>query len=138
MDKKIITVLDVMTEVVISIEATAKVSDAVELMRQHNTSSIVVERRDDADEFGMITVRDIASEVLAKNLSSERINVYEIMSKPVLALDGDMNVVFAVRMLSRFQLNRALVTGTDRKPIGIVTLRDMVLRSLETENTAEC
>jgi len=138
MDKKITTVMDVMSRDVIFIEATAKVFDAVELMRKHNTSSIVVERRDDADEFGMITVRDIAREVLAKNLSTERINVYEIMSKPVLALDGHMNVEFAVRMLTRFQLNRALVTGADRNPIGIVTLRDMVLRSLENDNNAEC
>ncbi|MEE8351317.1 MAG: CBS domain-containing protein [Rhodospirillales bacterium] len=130
-DKKIIRVADVMTKGIITIEAAATVSDAVRLMREHHTSSIVVERRDDADEYGMIAVADIASEVLGKDLSPDRVNVYEIMSKPVLALAAEMNVVYAVRMLSRFKLTRALVVDHKRSPLGIVTLRDMVLRSLE-------
>ncbi len=130
-DKKIIRVADVMTKGIITIEAAATVSDAVRLMREHHTSSIVVERRDDADEYGMIAVADIASEVLGKDLSPDRVNVYEIMSKPVLALAAEMNVVYAVRMLSRFKLTRALVVDHNRSPLGIVTLRDMVLRSLE-------
>ncbi|MDA1022848.1 MAG: CBS domain-containing protein [Proteobacteria bacterium] len=130
-EKKTIRVTDVMTKGIITIEAAATVSEAVHLMRQHRTSSIVVERRDDADEFGMIAVADVASEVLSKDLSPDRVNVYEIMSKPVLTLAAEMNVVYAVRMLTRFKLTRALVVDHDRNPLGIVTLRDMVLRSLE-------
>lgn len=130
-EKKIIRVTDVMSKGIITIEAAATVSDAVLLMREHNTSSIVVERRDGADEFGMIAVADIASEVLGKDLSPDRVNVYEIMSKPVLTLAAEMNVVYAVRMLGRFNLTRALVVDHNRNPLGIVTLRDMVLRSLE-------
>lgn len=130
-EKKIIRVTDVMTKGIITIPAAATVSNAVLLMREHHTSSIVVERRDDADEFGMIAVADIASQVLGKDLSPDRVNVYEIMSKPVLTLAAEMNVVYAVRMLSRFNLTRALVVDHDRNPLGIVTLRDMVLRSLE-------
>lgn len=135
-DKKITRVADVMTQGVISVEPTATVGDAVRLMREHRTSSIVVERRDDADEFGLIAVADIASEVLGKDLSPDRVNVYEIMSKPVLTLATEMNVVYAVRMLSRFNLTRALVVDHDRNPLGIVTLRDMVLRSLEDDENA--
>ena len=130
-EKKIIRVADVMTKGIITIEAAATVSEVVLLMREHHTSSIVVERRDDADEFGMIAVADIASEVLGKDLSPDRVNVYEIMSKPVLTLAAEMNVVYAVRMLSRFNLTRALVVDHNRNPLGIVTLRDMVLRSLD-------
>jgi len=132
MEKQTTTVRDVMTRDVIFIEATAKVIDAVHLMRQHKTSSVVVKRKDEHDEFGMITVRDIAREVLAKNLSPERINVYEVMSKPVLTLPEEMNVVFAVGMLTRFHLTRAIVTDHSRNPIGVITLRDMVLRSLDS------
>ena len=134
-EKKIIQVTDVMTKGIITIEAAATVSEAVRLMHQHHTSSIVVERRDDADEFGMIAVADIASEVLGKDLSPDRVNVYEVMSKPVLTLAVEMNVVYAVRMLTRFKLTRALVVDHDRNPLGIVTLRDMVLRSLEDKES---
>jgi len=134
--KKIVTVADVMTRDVISIEATATVHDAVQLMRENHTSSVIVARRDAADEFGIIAVADIAAQVLGKNLSPERVNVYDIMSKPVLTVPAEMNIVYAVRMLSRFQLTRALVVDHDRNPLGIVTLGDMVLREVEIEEEA--
>ena len=136
-DDKITRVADAMTQGVITIEATATVREAAQLMRDKRTSSIVVERRDDDDEFGMVVVTDIAGEVLGKDLSPDRVNVYEIMSKPVLTLPVEMNVVYAVRLLVRFKLTRALVIDHDRNPLGIVTLRDMVLRTLEDGEAAE-
>ena len=136
-DKKITRVADAMRQGVITIEPTATVREAVGLMRENSTSSIVVERRDDADEFGMIVVTDIAGEVLGKDLSPDRVNVYEVMSKPVLTLPADMNVVYAVRLLVKFKLTRAMVIDNDRNPLGIVTLRDMVLRALEDGDNAE-
>jgi len=132
-EEKITKVMDVMTRDVITVEATATVHDAVRLMRRHHTSSLVVERRDEFDEYGLIAVADIAGNVLGKNLSPERVNVYEVMSKPVITLAAEMNVVYAVRLLNRFKLTRALVIDHDRNPLGIVTLRDMVLRSLEAD-----
>lgn len=136
-DDKVTRVADAMTQGVITIEATATVREAAQLMRDKRTSSIVVERRDEDDEFGMVVVTDIAGEVLGKDLSPDRVNVYEIMSKPVLTLPAEMNVVYAVRLLVRFKLTRALVIDHDRNPLGIVTLRDMVLRTLEDEEEAE-
>ena len=38
-----------------------------------------------------------------------------------------MDIRYAVRLLARFRLSRAVVIDHDRMPIGIVTLRDMVL-----------
>jgi len=134
-EKKITRVVDVMSKGVITVEPTAPVSEAVRLMREHRTSSVIVERRNEADEFGLVVVTDIAREVLGKDLSPDRVNVYEIMSKPVLTLAAEMNVVYAVRMLSRFKLSRALVVDHDRNPLGIATLRDMVLRTLEDEDS---
>lgn len=132
-EAKSTTVADVMSKGIITIEATTTVREAVNLMREKKTSSIVVERRDENDEFGMIAVTDVAEKVMAKDLSPDRVNVYEVMSKPVLTLHVDMAVVYAVRMLSRFQLSRALVVDDGRNPVGLVTLRDMVLRTLEEE-----
>jgi predicted transcriptional regulator len=86
-----------------------------------------VERRDDADEFGLLVIADIASQVIAKNRAVDRVNVYEIMAKPVLSVPADMLVKYAVRLLVKFNLSRALVVDDRRKPVGIVTLRDMVL-----------
>jgi CBS domain-containing protein len=49
------------------------------------------------------------------------------MSKPVITVDSEMDIKYAIRLLARFGLSRALVEEKD-KLIGIVTLRDMVFR----------
>ncbi|HEX9790112.1 MAG TPA: CBS domain-containing protein [Kiloniellales bacterium] len=125
--ENILRVRDVMTASVRTIDAMSTVADAIVAMRAANVSSLVVERRDDADEFGLLVIADIASQVIAKNRAVDRVNVYEIMAKPVLSVPADMLVKYAVRLLVKFNLSRALVVDDRRKPVGIVTLRDMVL-----------
>ena len=77
---------------------------------------------------GIDGIAQIKCDPLLGNRSAERVNVYEIMSKPVVTLPADMNIKYAVRLLVRFELSRALVVDAERRPVGIVTLRDMVLR----------
>ena len=79
------------------------------------------------DEFGIVVVSDVAREVIAKNRAPERVHVYEIMSKPVLTLPADMQARYAVRLLVRFDVSRAVVVDHERRPLGIVNLRDLVL-----------
>ena len=40
---------------------------------------MIVDRHDEDDEYGVIAITDIADLVVAKNLSFDRVNVYEIM-----------------------------------------------------------
>ena len=123
-----ISVGEVMQREVHTVDPMATVRDALQAMAEHKVSSLVIERRDPSDELGLIVVTDIAREVIAVNKSADRVNVYEVMSKPVLTLDKDMHIKYGIRMLHRFQLSRGLVTDHDRNLVGIVTLRDMVLR----------
>ena len=118
---------DVMATEIISINGLATVSDAMALMRQHNVNSLVVNRRDEDDEIGLVLVSDIARQVIAPNRPSDRVNVYEIMSKPVWTVPPEMLARYAVRLLARFEISRAVVVDHNRNPIGIVTLRDLTL-----------
>ena len=126
-DPRDLLVGDVMSTTVRTIERTATVHQAIELMRESDVSSLAVERRDETDEYGLLVVSDIAREVIAENRSPDRVNVYEIMSKPVVTLSANMMIRYAVRLLVRFNLSRALVVDATRTPVGIVTLRDMVV-----------
>jgi CBS domain-containing protein len=56
--------------------------------------------------------------------------VYEVMSKPVITLDAEMDIKYAVRLLYRFGLSRAIVVE-DGALVGLVTLRDLVLRYVD-------
>ena len=125
-DEGLIRVGDVMVSQLHAIDGLATVAEAIALMKQSNVNSLVVNRRDDTDEVGVVQVSDIARQVIARDRAPERVNVYEIMSKPVLTLSPDMLARYAVRLLVRFELSRAIVVDQDRNPIGIVTLGDLV------------
>lgn len=60
-----VRVSDVMTPSVRTIDRSATVLQAIKDLRQHRVSSLVVERRDETDEFGVVTVTDIAKKVVA-------------------------------------------------------------------------
>ena len=124
---RILRVGDTMRTEIHTVDGLATVSEAMALMRRHTVSSLVVLRRDDDDEFGLILVSDIASKVIAENRAPDRVNVYEVMSKPVLTLPSEMQARYAVRLLVRFGVSRAVVVDHDRNPVGIATLRELVL-----------
>lgn len=124
---------DVMQTSLHMISGLASVMDAIKEMARHDVSSLVIDRRHEGDEFGVVTVVEIASKAVAKNRSLERTDVYEIMNKPVLTLDPDMNVKYAIRLLSQLGHRRALVTNKDGL-MGFVTLRDMVLSYAKSED----
>ena len=120
-------VADVMVATLHSIDGLATVAEAMDLMRERNVNSLAVNRRDDTDELGLLSVSDIAREVIALNRAPDRVNVYEIMAKPALTLHPDMLTRYAVRLLVRLDLTRAVVVDRDLNPIGIASLRDLVL-----------
>ncbi len=128
---------DVMTASPHFIDGLASVREAINLMREKHVSSLVIDKRHDDDEYATVTVRDIAEKVIGIDRSADRTSVYEIMSKPVLTVHRQMNVKYAIRLLSRFRLTRALVVEHGRM-VGIVTLRDMAVRYVDVnEPTAE-
>ncbi len=109
------------------IDGLATVQRALDMMRRKNVGALVIDRREEGDEFGIIVLSDIASKVIAENRAPQRTNVYEVMSKPVLTVNADMDIKYAIRLLSRFDLSRALVTEGGQL-VGLVSLREMVFR----------
>ena len=131
--KTYVTVGEVMTTSVETIDGLATVQEAIDLMREHEISSLVIDRRHEGDEYGLLVVTDIATRLIAHDRSPERTNVYEIMSKPVLTVDRDMDIKYAIRLLARFGVSRAIVTERGTL-VGMVTLRDLVLRYMPRGN----
>jgi signal-transduction protein with cAMP-binding, CBS, and nucleotidyltransferase domain len=120
------SVREVMTASPKVIDGLARVRDAIDLMRRENVSSLVIDRRHEGDEYGMVAVHDIAEKVIGDDRSPDRTSVYEIMSKPVISVDADMDIRYAIRLMTRFRLTRTLVTEQGEM-VGIVTLRDMAI-----------
>jgi len=128
-DRKIIRVREVMKQEFDVIDGRITVMEALRTMKHVETKSLIVDKRNDDDEYGMVLISDIAREVLAKDRSPDRVNVYEIMAKPLLPVDPDMDIRYCARYFEQFGLSRAPVME-NRKVIGIISYTDMVLKGL--------
>ena len=127
--KPIIRVREVMKTRFDFVDGMTTVAEALRTMRHVETKALIVTRRDDDDEYGMLLISDIACQVLARDRAPERVNVYEIMTKPVISVAPDMDIRYCARLFERFDLSRAPVIE-DGTVIGIVSFTDMVLRGL--------
>jgi len=128
-DEAKVTVGGVMSESVHTIDAKARVAEATDALREKGVSSLLFERRAEHDEYGLLVVSDIAANVIAETRAPDRVNVYEIMSKPVLCVYPQMDIRYCARMFDPFGLSRAPVVDGG-KVIGLVSYTDMVMKGL--------
>ena len=125
----IIRVQDVMKRNFDRMDGMTTVKDALLAMKYPETRTIIVDKRDDDDEFGLVLISDIAKKVLAADRAPERVNLYEIMAKPVLGVPPRMKIHHCARLLERFSIMRAPVIDNG-DVIGIVSYHDLVLQGL--------
>ena len=127
--KPIVRVNEVMKSEVDIVDGMLTVADALKSMKNLDTRTFVVDKRHADDEYGVVMFRDIAKRVLAPNLSPERINIYEIMSKPVISVDPQMDVRYCIKLFDRFGISRAPVIENGQI-VGLVSYTDIVLKSV--------
>jgi predicted transcriptional regulator len=127
-----ITVRDVMRENVAFVDGGVTVMEAMRIMKRVGATSLIVEKRNEQDEYGMLLFSDIAKEVIAKNRAPERVNVYEIMAKPVISVRPEMRIRYCARLFERCGISHAPVMQND-KIIGIVSYYLLVLGSIDLD-----
>lgn len=133
MNKKVPTrVRDVMKEKFDLVDGILTVREALEKMKHVDTKSLIVDKRHDDDEYGIVMMSDIAHQVLAKDRAPERVNIYEIMSKPVISVDPQMDIRYCARLFDKFGLSRAPVVENG-KVIGVISHTDMVFKGLANQ-----
>lgn len=128
-EKKLVRVRDVMKTEFDMVDGKMTVKDVLKTMKHIETKSLLVEKRHEDDEYGMVLLSDIAKNVLAKDRSPDRVNIYEIMSKPVISVRPGMDIRYCARLFERFGLSRAPVIDGG-KVVGIISFTDMVLHGL--------
>ena len=128
-DKTPIRTRDIMQDNYLEMDGLATVAEALAIMKEKELHVVIVKKRNDDDEYGVVLLADIAKKVLAKDQAPERVNIYEIMSKPVVSVDPLMDVRYCARLFERFGLSVAPVIEED-KVLGVVSYNDLVLKGL--------
>lgn len=120
---------DAMLKNIIFIDGMATAKEAVDLMREKNIEALIVEKRNEHDAYGIVVVQDFIKGVIIQERTSEEVNVFEIMTKPVVSVPGKMDVRYVARLLVRTGLRMAPVEE-DGKYIGMISLSSIILDNL--------
>ena len=112
-----------------TISRNATIAEALKEMKRLQTTVLVVDKRDENDEYGLLLVSDIARKVLAQDRASSRVNTYEVMTKPAVCVDPNMDIRYCSRLMATFNLMRVLVVK-DNAILGTVNPGALVLDGL--------
>ena len=126
----IIRVSDVMNQRFIIEDGLATVAEAIDALRKADAVCVIVQKRHDDDEYGLVLLSDIARKIIASDRSPERVNLYEIMSKPVISVRPNMDIRYTARMFETFGLSTAPVLKRG-EVLGVITYREIVLSGIE-------
>jgi len=129
-EHSIIRVREVMKEKFDLVDGLSTVREVLEHMHHVETKCVIVNKRHDDDEYGIVVLADIARHVLAANKSPDRVSIYEVMTKPAVTVNPEMNIRHASALFARLGLSRAPVINANGEIIGIVSHTDMVLKGL--------
>ncbi|MDH3339442.1 MAG: CBS domain-containing protein [Gammaproteobacteria bacterium] len=124
-----VPVRKVMRTNVTHVDGRTSVFEALRIMKRVQATSLIVDKRHEHDEIGMLLFSDIAKQVIAKDRAPERVNVFEIMAKPVITVRPDMDIRYCARLFDKVGISHAPVLEHD-DVIGIVSYYLLVLEGL--------
>ncbi len=118
---------DIMSKRVITIRAFATVAHAIKLMRDHSLSCLIVERWDESDSYGIVSQTDIIYKVAAKGLDPEQVRVGEIMTKPCIVVNPELNIQSVAQLFANTGIRHAPIIR--EQLLGMISITDLLLRS---------
>ena len=122
-----ITIAEIMSKKIETIEEFASVQEGAIKMKDKNISSLIV-----VDSFGkpngVVTERDLVRKICIKDVYTSRIRINEIMSLPLVTINPNEPLSTAIDMMLQHNIRHLLVVDDKmemNKPIGLVTPRDL-------------
>lgn len=127
-----------------TISSELTVSDAAKIMAEKMVESVIVFEGESI--VGIITDRDILSDVVAAGLDPLKVKVSQIMRKPLATISKDATVRNAINIMTEKNIRRLVVMDGSR-PLGLVRrkqlsgvlqVRGVILPELEHPSVFTC
>lgn len=118
------TISDVMSTDVVTVDPTCTSGEAAELMRQRGIGDVLVVEGDRL--VGLVTDRDLTLRVLAEGRGPDTW-VRDICASAPVVVRPDAPVEDAVTLMREHAVRRLPVVGEEGEPVGVVTLGDLAI-----------
>ena len=126
-------VREVMTTEVLTVDEFTTVANAINIMEDNSLSSLIIEPLDKKDSYGIVTEIDILYKVVAKGYNPERLCVRDIMTKPCIEVNPDLNIKSAAQLFAKTGICHAPIVQkrlfSPKKLLGIISVRDLLRSS---------
>ena len=120
---------DIMIKELVFIEGLDTIKEAIAKMKAEQIDILFIKKRNLQDAFGVITAKDIVKKVYTLDLDPVEVNVYEIMSKPVISVPSNMNIRYIPRLMLKAKIETAPVEENG-KLIGMISFKSLVHQGL--------
>ena len=116
----------------VTIEPTATVHEAVTLMAAKQVGAVVVVNSQ-KQVIGIFTERDNLLRVSVRRRDLERTRICEVMTSPVETIPPETNVQTALERMIRRHFRHLPIVDIDNHPIGIVSIRYLLMRRMSEQ-----
>jgi CBS domain-containing protein len=122
------TIASICRSEVVSVDAGASLREAAILMREHHVGALVVTVPGAGHEqvVGMVTDRDMAIEILARDLDPADVKVGQVANRKLASVPDAAGIGDAVAIMQAAGVRRLLVTGADGQLVGFVSADDLL------------
>lgn len=120
---------EIMTQEVESMRLDATLQEAAQQMRASNIGAVPVCEGDRV--VGILTERDLMSRATAEGRDPKTTRVCEVVTPELITCFEDQESSEAIRVMHERQLRHLAVLSRDRRLVGIVSLRDLVMPGSE-------
>jgi CBS domain-containing protein len=119
-------VSELMSSPPITIRPSVSIKEAAKIMVENNIGSLIVVD-DKGSIIGIVTVRDIIREVVAKGLSPDKIKVEDIMTRNIYYILSDDTIKRAVEIMSERGIGHLpVIDPNDYRLVGVISKTDIL------------
>jgi CBS domain-containing protein len=111
-----------MAKEVVMIDENASAKESADVMNEREISSIIATRN--GKPIGIITERDLLKRIVAEGKNAKKVKVKDIMSSPLIAIEPDVPLEEAARLMFDKKIKKLPVTAQD-SVIGLLSLTDI-------------
>lgn len=123
---------DVMNKNPLMIDPLSSLREAMKMMRENKVKSLVVNKQNPNDAYGIVTYTSILKAIVAEDGDIDLLNVYDVHAKPAITISKHVDIKYAARLMVNLSMKRLIVADANELE-GIVTMTD-IIESLMTHH----
>lgn len=119
---------DVMDSKIVKVDGMATAAEAVALLNKEQVDALIVEKRNEFDAYGIVVTQDLLEAVVVAGKDPHGVNVFEIMSKPVVTVSSTLDVKYVAKLMVDLGIKQVPVEE-EGEYLGMISIRSLVLTS---------